>query len=133
MGETAKHINLVYLLEKNVIRDNDINSSLIFLDTPESRNDCPPIINGYKPDLYYQFENVMIIGEAKTKNDLDNIHTKKQIETYILMCSNFKGESIFYLAVPWMDRNFAINAIKKIMKSLGVSINFKVVDEMQSL
>ena len=134
MGESAEHIKLVYLLEKNVLKDNkNINSSLIFIDTPESRNNCPPTINGYKPDLYYQFEKFLIIGEAKTRNDLDNIHTRKQIETYILMCSNFEGNSLFYLAVPWKDSNFAYNTVKKIMKDLGASIIFKVVDEIQSL
>ena len=79
MGETSKHIDFVYLLKKVVENDKRIDHGLVYIDTPESRNNCPPIINGYKPDLYYEFDGILIIGEAKTKNDLNNKHTKSQL------------------------------------------------------
>lgn len=133
MGETSKHIDFVYLLKKVVENDKRIDLGLVYIDTPESRNNCPPIINGYKPDLYYEFDDILIIGEAKTKNDLNNKHTKSQLETYISMCANFGGDSMLLVAVPWTENAFASNLVNNILKKIGVSINFKIIDEIQNI
>lgn len=133
MAESAKHILLINLMKSIIIDKENIDSALIFVDDPIDRTNCPPIINGYRPDLYYDFNGRLIIGEAKTKNDLLNSHTNNQLETYIKLCSNFKGYSCFYLSVPWTESALAKNIIKKLIKKLGVSINYYVIDELQKI
>lgn len=133
MGESAKHVDLINLMKDKICFNEDVDAALILLDLPSDRKNGPPTINGFKPDLYYDFNQLLIIGEAKTKDDLLNEHTKSQIETYIKLCANYVGQSRLYLAVPWMESVLANSLIKKISKELGVSITYFVVDELQKI
>lgn len=133
MGESAKHVDLINLMKNRICSNEDVDAALILVDDPTDRKNGPPTINGYKPDLYYDFNDLLVIGEAKTKDDLLNEHTKSQIETYIKLCANYTGNSRLYLAVPWMESVLANNLIKKISKKLGVSVTYFVVDELQKL
>ena len=36
---------------------------------------------GYVPDLYYKYNDLIIIGEAKTENDLERVHSINQFES----------------------------------------------------
>lgn len=133
MGESAKHVDLINLMKDKICFNEDVDAALMLIDDPSDRKNGPPTINGFKPDLYYDFNQLLIIGEAKTKDDLLNEHTKSQIETYIKLCANYAGQSRLYLAVPWMESVLANGLIKKISKKLGVSIDYFVVDELQEL
>lgn len=133
MGESAKHVDLINLMKNRICSNEEVDAALILVDDPTDRKNVPPTINGYKPDLYYDFNDLLVIGEAKTKDDLLNEHTKSQIETYIKLCANYTGNSRLYLAVPWMESVLANNLIKKISKKLGVSVTYFVVDELQKL
>ena len=130
MGESSKHIQLVELLVEKISSIEDIDDVLLLADLPDRRKDSPPTINGYKADVYYDFNGVFIIGEAKTKDDLLSKHTEKQLETYVNMCANFNGKSSLYVAVPWTENATAKNLLKKIIKKLGVSITFFIIDEL---
>lgn len=133
MGESVKHVDLINLMKSIICSKEDVDTALVLVDDPSDRKNGPPTINGFKPDLYYDFNQLLVIGEAKTKDDLLNEHTKKQLETYIKLCSNYTGQSRLYLAVPWMESVLASNLIKKISNNLGVSITYFVVDELQKL
>lgn len=133
MAESAKHIDLINLMKSLVCKNENIDASFLLTDNPYDRKNCPPTLYGYKPDLYYDFRGLLIIGEAKTKDDLLTEHTKNQIGTYIRLCSKFKGESRLYLAVPWTENILATNIIKNISNNLGVMINYYVVDELKGL
>jgi len=62
----------------------------------------PPAINGCVPDVFIPecFIRRLVIGEAKTKEDLDSRHTVAQFEGLLRWCSLHPG-SLFTLAVPW--------------------------------
>ena len=133
MGESAKHVDLINLMKDIICSKENIDAALMLSDDPSDRKNGPPTINGFKPDIYYDFNQLLIIGEAKTKDDLLNDHTKKQLEAYIKLCANYNGKSRLYLAVPWMESVLANNLIKKISKNIGVSVTYFVVDELQKL
>ncbi len=133
MGESSRHVDLIKLMKDRICANEDVDAVLILVDEPDDRKNCPPTLNGFKPDLYYDFNNLLIIGEAKTKDDLLNEHTREQLETYVKLCANYNGVSRLYLAVPWMESVKANNLIKKIAKKLGVSVTCCVVDELQKL
>ena len=133
MGESTKHVELIKLMEELIIFNEKINPALLLLDEPSNRKNSPPTINGFKPDIYYDFDGVLVIGEAKTKDDIVNEHTRRQLETYIKLCSNFKGRSCLYIAVPWTESILVNNIVKNIMKKLKTFITYHVVDELKKL
>lgn len=132
MAETDKHMALVEKIKNIVLNRENIESAFLYVDTPNSLSNYPPNI-GVRPDLYYNFENQLIIGEAKTKNDIMNDHTKGQLETYIAACSNYKGDSCLYFGVPWTEHSLANNLIVSLMKKMGVKIKYYIIDEMSEL
>lgn len=69
-------------------------------------DDCPdwhspPIIEGYRPDLYIRSKHskVAIVGEAKTENDLMTPRSKNQIGGFIDYLAERDGQSILILCV----------------------------------
>lgn len=130
MGESLKHISLINIMKEYICSKENVDKALLFVDDPADRKNAPPTINGYRPDIYYDFNGLLIIGEAKTKDDLLNNHTKGQLENYLILCANYTGESRLYLSVPWTEAILAQNLVKKYSKILGVNVNFCIVDEL---
>lgn len=61
----------------------DASSYLIEADLPEYSGRTTQALGRYYPDVFYRDENKIVIGEAKTDNDIINSHTGAQIEAYI--------------------------------------------------
>ena len=59
---------------------------------------APQPIHGYIPDLLIFHNNYseLILGEAKTRSDIDNMHTLSQLKAYLKYSKEFKKFSIFY-------------------------------------
>ena len=74
-----------------------------------SQQGCPfTILRSVCPDLYAR-ENVaphVVIGEAKTSRDLDNLHTDKQLYEYFVHLSTEPSGELL-LAVPLMSAGAA--------------------------
>lgn len=82
----------------------------ISCDSGAYRSDLSAVtIGNSKPDLYVLFpdDNFIIIGEAKTENDIENDHTVKQALDYYEACMKFPGSKLVY-AVPF----YCVNDIK---------------------
>ena len=85
MSESIEHMNLVkdiveYVKEKLP----ECVHGLIEID------DCiaqkPPKINGFIPDVYFNWKEQLIIGEAKTLADFERKHSREQFMTYLEAC-----------------------------------------------
>ena len=73
--------------------------SVMMDDCPDWHS--PPVIKGYRPDLYIRgrHSKVTIIGEAKTENDLMTPRSKNQIGRFIDYLTEQDGLSILILCV----------------------------------
>lgn len=133
MGESIIHkqfIDKIYRYSLKIIPIN--HSKLILIDGNENLlfKETPPIINGYRPDLYYEFNSLLIIGEAKTKNDYSTKHSLNQYKEYLRYCSNFDGESYMILCCPWMCTSDLRIIVNKIKKNYKKEINIIILDEI---
>lgn len=103
MSEKSGHIRLVELLSQWII-SNLLNGDdgHIFVDHPLESYKKPPIIAHSVPDVFVPQtkKRGIIIGEAKTSNDIENSHTYYQINDFLAKCAEF-DDSILVLAVPW--------------------------------
>ena len=129
MSESIQHQQLVGLIIENVIDEvGPSNAALIATDAMDGFTLPPRTIEGFRPDVYYLFDNRLIVGEAKTSDDIDRLHSRSQYESYIKKCSLFQGSATFILAVPWMDHATAHNIIRKIRKQYPGNYTVKILD-----
>ena len=99
MSQSETHRNLILQVAK-AIEDRYSQISVI-TDSQQSPGDIvPPMIRGHRPDVYaYQeAERLCIIAEAKTDSDLDNLHTQRQLMSFISYLGD-KERGLFILSV----------------------------------
>lgn len=133
MGESTLHkeyINVIYYRTLKIIPEN--HSRLILMDGNENLlfKEVPPIIGGFRPDLFYEFDSIMVIGEAKTKNDYATKHSINQYKEYIKCCSMYNGESYLILCCPWTCTLDLKNIINKIKRDSKYKIKVIYMDEI---
>jgi len=131
MAESSSHIRLVEEMV-NWIAATYLNGEKAYLliDHPDSpTNNKPPKINGYIPDIFSSISPLggVIIGEAKTINDIERVHTEEQIKAYLRYCKDYNN-AIFVFAVPWQMSRFANAFIKRLQDQTGSSlVNINVI------
>ena len=133
MGESIIHkqyIDIIYNYCLNIVPNN--HSKLILIDNDDNLliREVPPIINGYRPDLFYEFNSLLIIGEAKTEKDYYTNHSLNQYKEYIKYCSHYGGDSYLIICCPWMCTGDIKNIIRKISKEYKNKINIIILDEI---
>lgn len=126
MSESVEHRQLIELL---ILKAKEIickdNWCLISSDTPECSSIPAQTSEGFRPDLFYEYQNLLVIGEAKTSNDVQTKHSKMQYESYIIKCSLFSGRAFFIAAVPWKEKAAVKNLLHTLQKKYPG--NYKII------
>jgi hypothetical protein len=127
MAESAEHMSYVGKIVSYIEALPFCCADLIEADLPNYNTRTTRVCGGYYPDVYYNDRSRMILGEAKTDNDILNSHTDAQIKAYIDELQLFSGErhivlccSIFSLATI---RNYAIR-LKRVTNISGITFHF---------
>lgn len=117
MTESSQHMKLVDII---VARTHEMVPEpywpLIAIDSQTSNNLPKSTSEGFKPDVLYIFEGMIIIGEAKTSNDIERPHSKSQYRSYIKKCDAFAGQAYLIIAVPWTEKISVANLIKRMIR-----------------
>lgn len=118
MGVSDTHINLVKAMARWVSQNcQPSESAVMLLDLPEAASgDHPPRIGGYIPDLYIKSGRV-ILGEAKTPQDVETKHSREQYANYFKHLSQYPN-SLFIIAVPWHCVPLAKSLIRRVQKDI---------------
>lgn len=129
MSESAQHLQLVNLIIDEVISMvGDTNRCFIMSDAADGYALSPRMEEGYRPDVYYQYQNSLIIGEAKTSDDVASMHSKMQYESYLKKCSLFKGNAVLLVAVPWTEHAAVHNIIRKLCQKYPGTYEIRIID-----
>ena len=75
-----------------ITRIFDLEENQILVDLGDPCITPPTVIDGFRADIYVHSPNYIIIGEAKTDNDINNKHTIAQISSYIKEVRTFHQE-----------------------------------------
>lgn len=114
MSEGLTHAGLVGELESLAYLLHGAEAP-VFMDVPGNNSQIkPPLIGGYFPDLFMPRPQTLI-GEAKTKTDLDTMHTREQLFAFLQYLASF-DDSLFVLAVPLYAWNYGKSVIRKLRK-----------------
>jgi len=95
----------------------------------------PPYIGQFRPDLYASDAptSCVIIGEAKTAQDLETPRSREQINAFARYLALYPG-STFILAVPWQLRVRAQTIMLQALRSAGADqVAPVVVDDLQEI
>jgi hypothetical protein len=93
------------------------------------------MIEGFRPDLYATCGVIqaVIIGEAKTANDLETAHSREQYRAYARHLAA-SARPTFILAVPWQLRVRAKTLLRLAVEEAGAPAIVRIVlDDVQEL
>jgi hypothetical protein len=130
MSESSKHMELVSRLFDYICQMTNVDCAFVFKDSPENAELPQPTSEGFRPDVYYEHQNILVIGEAKTEFDIRRNHSLLQYEAFLKRCSLHDGDSCFVLAVPWTEYNTAKNLIRRIKKKSGCNVNVYIINDI---
>lgn len=133
MPESARHARLVDAIvahaEHHLGRIADI---VVREDAVRPRRgERPPNLAGFTPDVYATDvpTTTTLIGEAKTKADLETKHSRAQIAAFLKYLAHTPG-SLFVLAVPVDVKPRARWVLKELGRPLGADApRTEVIDD----
>lgn len=129
MSESAQHLQLVNLITDEVVSMvGKTNRCFIMSDVADGYALSPLMEEGYRPDVYYQYHNILLIGEAKTGDDVARMHSKLQYESYLKKCSLFRGKAVFLVAVPWTEHATIHNILRKLQQEYPGTYEVRIID-----
>lgn len=129
MSESAQHLQLVNLIIDEVVSMvGETNRCFIMSDAADGYALSPLMEEGYRPDVYYYFQNILIIGEAKTSDDVARMHSRLQYESYLQKCSHFSGKAVFIAAVPWTEHAAIHNILRKLRQKYPGTYEVQIID-----
>lgn len=107
----------------------DFTRNLLCVELPGDYNRCPQIIGRSIPDVFYNDSDYIILGEAKTDNDIDQEHTQRQLNDYINEARTYDADRNIVLCTSIMGFSRMKNIIvTKRMKEQLDDIKFHVID-----
>jgi hypothetical protein len=103
--------------------------SFIEVDSPDSKKKPDRTIDNFVPDVLFDAGNYLIIGEAKTPEDVDRDHSLSQYTSYLMACKSHAGFSCIVVGVSWDTFIAAKNIFRKLKKELNVSTRVHILCE----
>lgn len=131
MGESSLHMKLVTIAHeqiRKIVPQSEWN--FIAVDSPDTPKP-QQIAGNFIPDVLLWRGNVLVIGEAKTHNDFQTLHSQEQYKAYLETCSSFDGDSTFVIAVPWELFLTAKHFFSKKKQEMGISTRIIIVNQIQ--
>lgn len=126
MSQSELHVQLTRQVAKEL--SQRYPDTIFATDILERPGDAaPPQINGSRPDVYGRSKqgDFIVIAEAKTDNDIENTHSRRQFEDYIGHIKNC-GEGCMVLAVTGQKSDRA----KTFLRFFCMEVNTTNIDIM---
>ena len=84
-----------------------------YIDGLADSDGHPPIIQGYRPDVYAETREIVVVGEAKPPWDLESPRSELQLRAFLRYVETNRVRHMV-LAVNWRDRATAKSLLKSI-------------------
>lgn len=128
MSESIKHMELVKIIFEYVRQLLPENyRAFIEVDTPSSLQSN--YVQSYRPDVFLEYKDKLIIGEAKTASDFDRLHSKSQLDAYIRKCYEYDGDAMLVVSVPWMLLFSVKNHLKRYKQKYGNKVRMIILTD----
>jgi len=130
--ESEAHKQFVRNAVEYVKRKFGIEENQICVDLGEPGRMPPKVIDGFRADIYVHTSQYIIIGEAKTDDDIIKKHTLAQLAAYIKEVKTFNQERHIVMSSSWACYAMMRNFLRNYRKNFDLSdITFHTVDPMR--
>lgn len=130
MAESRLHKQLVRSIVSYIETIPDCCADFIEADLDNYNTRTTRVVGGFYPDVFYKDSKIIIIGEAKTENDLINPHTRDQIFSYIEEVKLFNGERNIVLCVPFIAFCTLFNYVNRLVEKQNVkNVTFHLLSD----
>lgn len=131
MAESATHISYVKIAEQYVrgIIPNDAHC-LIEADIADYPKRPTRTIGDFIPDLYFSYNGLLVIGEAKTENDIDRKHSKEQYQSYLFEATNFSGTAHIVIVTSIYSMATAVNYFRHLKQESGSNVVIHILNNV---
>jgi len=134
LAESSQHAALVQIIIGYIKREHGDVTALGIVDDLSSAigAEKPNRIEGFVPDVYAfnAPRTTTIIGEAKTKDDLDTERSKKQIAAFLSHLRH-QDAGVFIIAVPWQVKRRAQAIVSTLQAAAGAaSVRTVTLDDL---
>lgn len=130
MPESAAHADLVQAIVRYAGRQFGGFGNIVVMEDAVRpvRGERPPKIEGYVPDVFVTDvpTTTTLIGEAKPANDVESIHTRRQLLAFLSYLSNTPN-GILVLSVPLVAGATARRVLAQVSGSLPRARTLTVV------
>lgn len=130
MPESASHAKLVSSLVQWIAATYFAgDTGAILVDSPTS-NGKPPVVGGFVPDAFVDAGKIMVIGEAKTWQDVESRHTRDQLCAFLQWC-RLDEQAVLVMAVPWPVTRLAAMILRSLQRKHGCeSVRTVILDKL---
>ena len=129
--ESHAHKEYVQNAIDYIKRKFDLSNSQIAADLGDANMLPPKTVDGFRADIYVNTSQYIIIGEAKTDNDVNNNHTLAQFASYVKEAKSFdKERQSSCLALSLHDLLYETLSRDSAKKNDVPNITFHTVDPM---
>lgn len=130
--ESEAHKQFVKNAVQYIKRTFGLEENQMSIDLGEPGKTPPTVIDGFRADIYVHTSKYIIIGEAKTDNDISNKHTVAQLASYIKEVKTFSQERHIVMSCSWAAYATMRNFLRNFRKPYDLSdITFHTVDPMR--
>lgn len=130
--ESEAHKQFVRNAVEYIKRTFGVEENQMSIDLGEPAKTPPTVIDGFRADIYVHTPKYIIIGEAKTDNDIVKKHTAAQLAAYIKEVKTFDQERHIVMSSSWSSYATMRNFIRNYRKFYDLSdITFHTVDPMK--
>lgn len=130
--ESEAHKQFVRNAVEYIKRTFGVEENQMSIDLGEPGKTPPTVIDGFRADIYVHTPKYIIIGEAKTDNDIVKKHTLAQLAAYIKEVKTFEQERHIVMSSSWSSYATMRIFIRNFRKPYDLSdITFHTVDPMR--
>lgn len=116
--ESEAHRRFVRNAAEYIKRTFGVEDNQMLIDLGEEGKTPPKVIDGFRADIYVQTPKYIIIGEAKTDEDIRNKHTVAQLVAYIKHVKTFNQERHIVMSTSWGGVCYNAQFYSKFQKTL---------------
>lgn len=132
MAESRQHKEYVSRIVSFMETIPNCCYDLIEADLADYNTRTTKVGGKFFPDAYYQDFNTIIIGEAKTDDDIETAHTYNQLNCYIEELRKFRGKKYIILSTSFYASATFFNVIVRLKNKIDVSnIEFIIIDNIR--
>lgn len=126
MTESKSHRHLVNCIVEFI--HQNYTEGILFVDDGVSTS---PEQNyfGFRPDVTFISEEILVIGEAKTGSDLETKHSRKQIQSYFETTIENDARVVIVIAVPWSYKASATNMLINYRNKYNKRVEIKIITD----